>query len=205
MSNTSFVSVYRVYSVSIENILMWVSSQSQSHIATDGQSVSKYWCRAPSGTHDKIFSYYYLTVMVLFLWGRPLWREDGSVCCICCWVFPTQSFAGPSPLVLATVFYWLRFETSHSVASYDSQGHGGGIRPRLHTGLMWVYETVFKITPRHGPRRKHSSSIVVEACLPRRCVATVAARWQKTPFFYCCVRICYRRYLATATVYRVTA
>jgi hypothetical protein len=42
---------------------------SQSHIATDGQSVSKSWCRAPSGTHDQIFSYYYLTVTVLFLWG----------------------------------------------------------------------------------------------------------------------------------------
>jgi hypothetical protein len=30
-------------------------SQSQSHIATDGQSVSKSWCRAPSGAHDQIF------------------------------------------------------------------------------------------------------------------------------------------------------
>jgi uncharacterized PurR-regulated membrane protein YhhQ (DUF165 family) len=29
-------------------------SQSQSHIATDGQSISKSWCRAPSGAHDKI-------------------------------------------------------------------------------------------------------------------------------------------------------
>jgi hypothetical protein len=29
--------------------------------------------------------------------GRSLWREDGSVYCICCWVFPTQSFSGPSP------------------------------------------------------------------------------------------------------------
>jgi hypothetical protein len=44
-------------------------SQSQSHIATDGQSVSKSWCQAPSGTHDQIFSYYNLTVTVLFLWG----------------------------------------------------------------------------------------------------------------------------------------
>jgi hypothetical protein len=35
---------------------------------------------------------------------------------------------------LATVFYCLRFETSLFVASYDSQGHGEGIRPRLHTG-----------------------------------------------------------------------
>jgi hypothetical protein len=36
---------------------------------------------------------------------------------------------------LATVFYSLRFETSLFIASYDSQGYGGGIRPRLHTGL----------------------------------------------------------------------
>jgi hypothetical protein len=31
------------------------SSQSQSHIAADGQSISKSWCRAPSGAHDQIF------------------------------------------------------------------------------------------------------------------------------------------------------
>jgi hypothetical protein len=31
-------------------------------------------------------------------------------------------------------FYCLRLETSLFVASYDSQGRGGGIRPRLHTG-----------------------------------------------------------------------
>jgi hypothetical protein len=53
---------------------------------------------------------------------------------MCRWPLPAQSFSGPSPLGLATVFYCLRFETSLFVASYDSQGHGGGIRPRLHTG-----------------------------------------------------------------------
>jgi hypothetical protein len=33
-----------------------------------------------------------------------------------------------------------QIETSLFVASYDSQGHGGGIRPRLHTGtaLCWA-------------------------------------------------------------------
>jgi hypothetical protein len=64
--------------------------------------------------------------------GRPL---DGSVICICCWPLPAQYFSGPSPLVLATIYYCPRFETSLFVASYDSQGHGGGIRPRprLHT------------------------------------------------------------------------
>jgi hypothetical protein len=68
--------------------------------------------------------------------GRPLWREDGSVFCMCHWPLPAQSFSGPSSLGSATIFYCLRFETSLFVASYDSQGHGGGIRPRLHTGLQ---------------------------------------------------------------------
>jgi hypothetical protein len=73
------------------------------------------------------------TVTVLFFVGRPLWRNDGSVFCICCWSLPAQAFSGPSPFVLATIFYCLRFETSLFVASYDSQGDGGSIRPRLHT------------------------------------------------------------------------
>jgi hypothetical protein len=30
-------------------------SQSQSYIANDGRSISKSWCRAPSGAHDQIF------------------------------------------------------------------------------------------------------------------------------------------------------
>jgi hypothetical protein len=66
--------------------------------------------------------------------GRPLWREDGSVLCNCYWSSPAQSFSGPSPVGLVAIFYCLRFETSLFVASYDSQGHGWGIRPRLHTG-----------------------------------------------------------------------
>jgi hypothetical protein len=32
-----------------------IKSQSQSYIATDGRSISKSWCRAPSGAHDQIF------------------------------------------------------------------------------------------------------------------------------------------------------
>jgi hypothetical protein len=46
------------------------------------------------------------------------------------------SFSGPSPVGLATIFYCLRFETSLLVASNGSQGYGGGIRPRLHTGCL---------------------------------------------------------------------
>jgi hypothetical protein len=67
--------------------------------------------------------------------GRPLSRGDGSVFCIYCWPSPSHSFSGPSPLRLVTIFSCLRFETSLFVASYDLQGHDGGIRSRLHTGL----------------------------------------------------------------------
>jgi hypothetical protein len=52
-----------------------------------------------------------------------------------------QSFLGLRPFGLETIFYCLRFETSLFVASYDSQGHGEGIRPRLHTGMsLYVSE-----------------------------------------------------------------
>jgi hypothetical protein len=43
---------------------------------------------------------------------------------------------------VATIFYCLRFKTSFFVASYDSQGHGGGIRPRLQTGLLHTQHSV---------------------------------------------------------------
>jgi hypothetical protein len=100
-----------------------LTSQSQSHFATDGRRLG-------------LITRYLLlfdSCGLVFL-GRPLWREDGFVFCICCWSSPAQSFLGSSPLGLVTIFYCLRFETSIFVAFYDSQGHGGGIRTRLHTG-----------------------------------------------------------------------
>jgi hypothetical protein len=69
--------------------------------------------------------------------GRSLWREESAVC-NCCWPLPAQSFSGPSPLGLAAIFCCLKFETTLFVDSYDSQGHGGGIRSRLHTGILKI-------------------------------------------------------------------
>jgi hypothetical protein len=60
--------------------------QSQRHIATDGQSISKSWCRAPSGVHDQIFITLWLLHFVS-VWC-PLWREDGSAFCVRCWSSP---------------------------------------------------------------------------------------------------------------------
>jgi hypothetical protein len=47
----------------------------------------------------------------------------------------------------------------------------------------------------------NDSIVVVEACLPIRCLETGSI----TLLFYSRVRVCCGRYLATATVYRVTA
>jgi hypothetical protein len=63
---------------------------------------------------------------------------------------PAQSFLGSRPVALVTIFYCLRFETSLFVASYDSQGHGGGIRPSAGLGSLlyspWV-DTTENTTP----------------------------------------------------------
>jgi hypothetical protein len=87
--------------------------------------------------------------------GRSLWREDESVIYNCCWYSPAQSFPGPSPVGIVIIFYCLRFETSLAGASYDSQGHGEGIRPRLHTGHEWIEITneLLFITARELPPR----------------------------------------------------
>jgi hypothetical protein len=85
-------------------------TESESYVTTDGQSASLSWNKAPIwGSRPDI--YYSLTVTVLFFVGRPLWREDGSGFCICCWHLPAQSFLGPSPLGIAT-----RAEQSRAVA-----------------------------------------------------------------------------------------
>jgi hypothetical protein len=44
------------------------SSQSQSHITTEGQSVSVSWCQAQSGTFDQR-SFFFFKVTVLSLWS----------------------------------------------------------------------------------------------------------------------------------------
>jgi hypothetical protein len=66
------------------------------------------------------------------------------------------TFSGPSPLGLATIFYCLTFETSLFVASYDSQGHSGGIRPRLHTRLShWLSKSHLSNSPSPSPSPSH--------------------------------------------------
>jgi hypothetical protein len=86
----------------------------------------------PSGAYDKIF----ITVTQLRVcWCGALSQTRGPVCRLQLLLSsPDQSFSGPSPMGLVSILYCLRFETSLFVASYDSQGYGGNIPPRLHTG-----------------------------------------------------------------------
>jgi hypothetical protein len=100
--------------------------------------------------------------------GCSFWREDGSVVYNCCWSLPAQSLPGPSPMGLATIFYCLRFETSLTVASYDSQGYGGAIRPRLHTGSMWKIShcSLYRLARIHWNQRK--LFVVTKTCLLKR-------------------------------------
>jgi hypothetical protein len=118
----------------------------------------------PSGAYDQILFPFGIRntcdSYVLDSVGRRLWREDRSAFCMCRWPLPAQSFSvlvpwDLRPYLLSQIWDFL------FVASYDSQGHGGDIRPRLHTGCLWLFsiEPIF-ITTLHGPCRKHRSSIV---------------------------------------------
>jgi hypothetical protein len=77
---------------------------------------------------------------LLSCFGWASSRQRGRVCL---WymllALASAVFLGSSPLGLATIFCCLRFETSPFVVPYDSQGHGGGIRPRLHTGFIFSF------------------------------------------------------------------
>jgi hypothetical protein len=114
----------------------------------------------PSGAYDQIFilsdSCGFVDV------GRSLVYNG-------CWPSPVQLFSGLSPVGLMTIFYCLRFETSLFVASYDSQGYGGGIRPRLHTGLNYSCFSCPPITPLHGPSRKHRLQHYLYWCMRIHC------------------------------------
>jgi len=55
-------------------------TQSQSHFTNDGQSVSQsVLALSPCMAHDHILHLWGITATVIFVVGRHLWREDGSV------------------------------------------------------------------------------------------------------------------------------
>jgi hypothetical protein len=64
------------------------------------------------------------------------------------------------------IFYCLKFEASLYLASYDSQGHGGGIRSGLHTADEAEVQNVAKA-------RKHAYLYILGTDLKENPFATV--------------------------------
>jgi hypothetical protein len=149
-------------------------SQSQSYIATDGPSISKSWCRAPSGAQDLIF---------ITLWqlgscfsGAPF-LTIGRVCLLY------------MLLVLASVFF-LGFESlrtrDHSLLS---QVWDFPFRRLLRlAGSRWMYstppthgllfQTTFRVFYNHSARTTAENIVSLLFCdvttYARMCLARVA-------------------------------
>jgi hypothetical protein len=162
---------------------------------TDGQSASLSWNKAPIWDLRPDF-YYCQTVADLLMWGAfSLWREDGSVVYNCSWPLPVQTFSGPTPMGLVTIICCLRFETSLFVASYDSQGYGGGIRPRLHTGDLFQRSPLSFYNPSVRTAEKTQPFYCCLNSSSRKCVYSIfpkqrlyASHFVSWQFLYCCVR-----------------
>jgi hypothetical protein len=107
-------------------------SEPESYVTTDGQLPILSWNKAPIwGLQPDI--YYCLTVAALLILGSLSDERTGLSFTIAAGPQQGSHFRVESRRLVA-IFYCLRFETSLFVASNDFQGHGGGIRPRLHTG-----------------------------------------------------------------------
>jgi hypothetical protein len=140
--NTSQITIFDWTLSTSDHSTLILQSESGSYITTDGQSASLSCSKAPMwGLRPYIYYCGFANAEL------SLWREDESVVYNCCWASPAQSFSGPSPVGLVTIFYCLRFETSRFIASSDSQGHGGGIRPRLHTGFSVTVKVKVMLRP----------------------------------------------------------
>jgi hypothetical protein len=102
------------------------------YVTTDGQSPSLSWNKAPIwGLRPDL--YYCLTVAGFLMWDALSDERTGLSFTISAGPRQRSHSRVRIQMGLANIFYCLRFETSFFVASYDSQGHGGGIRPHLHT------------------------------------------------------------------------
>jgi hypothetical protein len=155
--------------------------------------------RRPSGTRDQFFFLFEISfrqLRVCYFVAPSLTR--GRVCNLlynCFWALPEQSLLGRNPAELTAIFYCLIWDSpnleghvhvfisprnrvaklypralcSLFVDSYDSQGYGGGILTRLHTGLQSSLFNDFKdgktlkytwcIAHQNSALRPHSVSV----------------------------------------------
>jgi hypothetical protein len=135
------------YSRSRSTTDSWV--EVESYVTANGQSASVSWNKATVWGLRADY-YYCQAVAGLLMWGAfSDERTDLSF----------KIAAGPRlrnhsrvrvPWDLATIFYYLRCEICLFVASYDSQGYGGNIWPRHHTGLTSDLRLDYLCSPEAG-------------------------------------------------------
>jgi hypothetical protein len=70
--------------------------------------------------------------------GCCLWRENGSTVYKWWWSTPMQSFLGPSPAGLVTIFYCLRFETTSTWRARSPYLYPPGTGWPSYTPRHWV-------------------------------------------------------------------
>jgi hypothetical protein len=142
----------------------WSELSKSNSIATDGESVSKSWCRAPSGTRGQIF----ITIWQLrSCFCREPSLTRGRVCLLCMLLaLASAVFLASETLGTRDHIFLSQIRDFLFVASYDSQGHGGSIRPRLHTGISLAHSrtkllVLFSLYNVRTDHAQKNSSIVV--------------------------------------------
>jgi hypothetical protein len=121
----------------LANFLSW--TESESYVTTHSQSASLSWNKAPILDLRKDFNCS-LTVAVVFIWVVLSDERTGLSLALAAGPRQrSQSLVRVPWDSLPYIYYCLRSKTSLFVASYVSQGHGGGgggIQPRLHTRIF---------------------------------------------------------------------
>jgi hypothetical protein len=173
--------------------------QSQSHIATDGQSISKSWYRTPSGAYDQKFITFW---QLRFCFSGALSLTRGQVRLLYTLLaLATVVFLGSESLETSERLLLSQIWDFLFAASYDSQGHGGGFWTSLHTGGVILASFVLLITPLQGPSKNivsKGTSIVaylyfaVGLYLPNHCLETAkhATIYEQYIYIYMCVCVC---------------
>jgi hypothetical protein len=136
--------------------------------------------------------------------GRSLWWENVSAVYNYCWPSPAQSFSGPSPAGIVTIFTVsnsrLPQRGRQGPCIYIPQEQGD---PVISPGTMFPFRLLLRLSQLpeifvsfgDDPTGNTASSIVAhwfivaEMCLQHRCVAMNAERSTSTPLFYCCTAL----------------
>jgi hypothetical protein len=106
----------------------------------------------------------FLTVAYFLMWGRTLWREDGSVIYSynCFWALPEQSLLVPSPTELMTSFHCIIWDSPNlegQVPIFISRNNRMAQSPPPSEGQYWFALLLFMV--RNREQYKFNSEVVV--------------------------------------------